>query len=71
MPIFDYTCNECGHRLEIWTNSHSGAACLCPNCGMEMNRKHGDNVSFRLMGSCWAFDSYGTKPAYDPGKNTE
>jgi len=33
MPIFEYKCNKCGHRMEFLERSSSKTKPRCENCG--------------------------------------
>ena len=35
MPIYDYVCGACGHRLEVIHGVHEGGPKFCPACGVE------------------------------------
>ena len=39
MPIYEYTCTECGTRFEHLARSFSEAAPACPECGAGNTRK--------------------------------
>jgi putative FmdB family regulatory protein len=34
MPVYEYACDSCGERFELFLRSHSKKACpVCPKCG--------------------------------------
>lgn len=33
MPIYEYTCTECGHRFEELVPAHRASKVRCPECG--------------------------------------
>jgi putative FmdB family regulatory protein len=33
MPIFEYRCNKCGHRMEFLERGKTKAKHICENCG--------------------------------------
>ncbi len=40
MPLYEYKCEECGHRFEsVRHMSESDARLRCPKCGRETARK--------------------------------
>ena len=57
MPLFEYKCESCGHRLEV-LQKHDDPPPVCEQCTEEMARLVSAS-SFRLEGSGWARDSYG------------
>lgn len=38
MPIYEYRCQNCGERVEVWLRS-GGETPHCPNCGSLLLRK--------------------------------
>ena len=54
MPVYEYACRACGHRLEEIQPMGAGAPGPCPECGGELRRVYG-RVSVRFSG--WGFSS--------------
>lgn len=52
MPIYEYRCPACGHRLEEVQPMGSGPPGPCPRCGEELKRAYG-RVGVRFSG--WGF----------------
>lgn len=52
MPIYEYRCRACGHRLEEIQPMGSPPPAPCPECGGELNRVYG-RVGVRFSG--WGF----------------
>ena len=74
MPIYEYQCDSCEHKLEIIQKISDEPMKFCPECGRETLRKLISPVSFRLKGTGWyETDFKNKKPAAaDPaGKSKE
>lgn len=53
MPIYEYQCSRCNHRLEALQKFSDAPLKECPGCGkLELN-KLVSAASFRLKGSGW------------------
>ena len=66
MPIYEYRCTDCGHRLEALQRLADAPLRVCPACGKETLTKLMSAVGFHLKGSGWYatdFKSSGKKPA--------
>ena len=75
MPIYEYQCDQCKHKLEIIQKISDEPLKFCPECGEETLRKLISSVSFRLKGTGWYetdFKNKGkgveTKPGADSSK---
>jgi putative FmdB family regulatory protein len=53
MPIFEYECSACGHRLDALQKAGAGALRKCPECGRLSLHKMLSTPSFQLKGSGW------------------
>ncbi len=53
MPIYEYQCKECGHRLEAIQRFSDAALTLCPACDKPGLAKQLSAPSFRLKGGGW------------------
>ena len=53
MPIYEYQCERCNHKLEIIQKISDEQLRFCPECGAETLRKLISAVSFRLKGTGW------------------
>lgn len=53
MPIYEYTCESCGHELEALQGLNDELLSDCPECGQSALRKRISRVAFRLKGSGW------------------
>ena len=54
MPVYEYACRSCGHRLEEIQPMGSGVPGSCPECGGQLRRVYG-RVGVRFSG--WGFRS--------------
>jgi putative FmdB family regulatory protein len=52
MPVYEYACKACGHRLEEVQPMGSGPPGPCPECGGDLRRVYG-RVGVRFSG--WGF----------------
>ena len=41
MPVYEYACRSCGHRLEEIQPMGSGVPGSCPECGGQLRRVYG------------------------------
>jgi putative FmdB family regulatory protein len=65
MPIYEYRCADCGHRLEALQRLADKPLLTCPACGKESLTKLISAVGFQLKGSGWYatdFKHSGSKP---------
>lgn len=53
MPIYEYQCKECGHRLEAIQKFSDAPLIDCPACQQAGLTKQVSAPSFRLKGSGW------------------
>ena len=53
MPIYEYECRVCGHRLEKLQKISDQPLTDCPACGQPGLKKLVSAVAFRLSGSGW------------------
>lgn len=53
MPIYEYQCNACGHRLEKLQKIKDEPIKVCPACEDESLVKLISAAAFRLKGSGW------------------
>ena len=76
MPIYEYRCAACGHKLEALQKFTEAPLSDCPVCGKEALAKLVSLAGFQLKGSGWYatdFKNSGAKPAAksDAGKDGE
>ncbi len=53
MPIYEYACGACGHRMEVLQKVSDAALKKCPDCGKPKLQKLLSAPSFRLKGGGW------------------
>jgi len=53
MPIYEYQCRECSHRLEKLQKMSDAPLTLCPECGKAALSKLVSAAGFRLKGGGW------------------
>tara|TARA_R110001592_G_scaffold284759_1_gene553080 strand:+ start:364 stop:750 length:387 start_codon:yes stop_codon:yes gene_type:complete len=53
MPIYEYQCESCGHRLEIIQKMSDARLTDCPNCQKPELKKLVSAAAFRLKGGGW------------------
>ena len=53
MPIYEYECHVCGHRLEKLQKISDQPLTDCPACEQSSLKKLVSAVAFRLSGSGW------------------
>lgn len=53
MPIYEYQCEQCGHRLEAIQKISDKPLSDCPACAKPALKKLVSAASFRLKGSGW------------------
>ena len=63
MPIYEYECSDCGHRLEALRKMNDDPLTGCPSCGKDTLRKRVSKVAFRLKGTGWYETDFKDKPA--------
>ncbi len=50
MPTYEYSCNDCGERLDVVQSIHDDSLTVCPNCGGTLRKLFG-NVGVVFKGS--------------------
>ncbi len=53
MPIYEYSCDSCGHKLEAIQKVSDAPLVECPECGKSALKKLLSATAFRLKGSGW------------------
>ena len=53
MPIYEYECQKCGHRLEALQKISDPALTDCPECEANELKKLVSAAAFRLAGGGW------------------
>lgn len=68
MPIYEYLCESCGRLSEHMQKMSDPALDKCPECGGRVARVMSRNT-FRLKGSGWFKDLYGSSPKKGSGES--
>jgi len=66
MPIYEYRCSSCGHKLESLQKFSDAPLLACPACRADALVKQVSAAGFQLKGSGWYatdFKGSGAKPA--------
>jgi putative FmdB family regulatory protein len=70
MPIYEYRCSSCGHKLESLQKFSDAPLVACPACHADALVKQVSAAGFHLKGSGWYatdFKGSGAKPAAKSG----
>jgi len=71
MPIYEYRCSSCGHKLESLQKFSAAPLVPCPACHADALVKQVSAAGFHLKGSGWYatdFKGSGAKPAAKAGE---
>jgi putative FmdB family regulatory protein len=60
MPIYEYECQKCGHRIEKMQSINDKPLSRCPKCKGKLE-KQWSQTSFQLKGSGWYVTDYAAK----------
>jgi putative FmdB family regulatory protein len=53
MPIYEYQCADCGHKLEVMQRISEPLLKTCPDCAKDSLKKLISAVGFQLKGTGW------------------
>lgn len=62
MPIYEYQCQDCQHKLEVMQRMSDSRLTTCPTCGKESLKKLVSAVGFQLKGTGWYETDFKGKP---------
>lgn len=65
MPIYEYQCRKCGHRLEAMQKVAAPPLRRCPDCGGGL-KKLVSAPAFQFKGSGWYVTDYAGKKGAEP-----
>ncbi|MGE0131013.1 MAG: FmdB family zinc ribbon protein [Blastocatellales bacterium] len=57
MPIYEYSCQKCGHHLEVMQKMSDKPLTRCPECKGKLEKIF-SQTSFQLKGSGWYVSDY-------------
>lgn len=69
MPIYDFQCSNCGHKLELLRKISDSSTTTCPNCNQETFSKMLSAPSFQLSGSGWYATDFKDKKVSKPSSS--
>lgn len=62
MPIYEYQCQDCAHKLEVMQRISDARLTTCPSCGKDALQKLVSAVGFQLKGTGWYETDFKGKP---------
>ena len=62
MPIYEYQCEDCEHKLELIQKINDIPLIECPACGKDTMRKLVSAAAFQLKGTGWYATDFKDKP---------
>lgn len=65
MPIYEYECASCGHKLEAFQKMSDAPLTLCPNCNKTDLHKLISPAGFQLKGTGWYVTDFRDKGKTD------
>lgn len=71
MPIYEYRCEGCGHRLEKLQSFSAEPLVRCPACDADLLKKLISHTSFQLKGGGWYATDYKKSGSAGTGKASE
>jgi putative FmdB family regulatory protein len=69
MPIYEYSCQKCGARVEVMQKITDKPLKRCKSCGGKLE-KEWSTSSFQLKGSGWYVTDYAKKKTGDADKES-
>ena len=75
MPLYEYECDDCGHRFELIRKFSDEPLSVCPACSGRV-RKLVSSPAIQFKGTGWYVTDYARRPApaepgSEPGKPAE
>lgn len=61
MPTYDYECEKCGHKFELFQIITAGPISKCPKCKGKVNRLIGAGIGIIFKGSGFYATDYKRK----------
>ncbi|MCB9728519.1 MAG: zinc ribbon domain-containing protein [Deltaproteobacteria bacterium] len=71
MPIYEYACESCGHRVEQMQRMSDPPLLTCPACSEDALKRLISQTSFVLKGSGWYKTDYAAKPSPGSGGSSD
>jgi putative FmdB family regulatory protein len=70
MPTYEYECQKCGHRFELFQSIKDKPKTTCPNCPGRVKRLLGTGAGLIFRGSGFYITDY-RKPSYKEAAKQE
>ena len=70
MPTYEYECQKCGHRFEVFHSIKDAPKKSCPNCKGRLKRLLGTGAGIIFKGSGFYTTDY-RKPSYSEAAKKE
>lgn len=70
MPMYEYQCNNCGHRLDALQKISEPMLTECPVCKQSALQRLVSSVGFQLKGSGWYVTDFKNKDKTEPKKES-
>ena len=70
MPLYEYYCPKCYHKIEVIHKVAESLNVQCDKCSKAKMQKHISLTSFRLKGGGWYKDGYADTKADTKKENT-
>ena len=70
MPIYEYQCTNCDHKLECIQKIDDDPLLTCPKCDSDSLRKLMSAASFRLKGTGWYATDFKDQPKKPAGEKS-
>ena len=67
MPLYEYQCDECGHRFEQIQKFSDPIVEICPACGKNAVKRLLSSPAIQFKGSGWYITDYPKKNTSDAG----
>jgi putative FmdB family regulatory protein len=67
MPLYEYECDECGHRFEVIQKFSDDPIDKCPKCGAKVHKLM-SSPAIQFKGSGWYITDYAKKDSAAAGK---
>ena len=70
MPMYEYECDDCGHRFERIRKFSDEPLTTCPSCGGKV-RKLFSSPAIQFKGTGWYITDYARKPSGEQAASSD
>jgi putative FmdB family regulatory protein len=70
MPLYEYHCQNCGHRFEVIQKFSDQPIAVCPSCGQGPVEKLLSSPAIQFKGTGWYITDYARKGQSNTGAGT-